>query len=306
MWLVILIILLIVVAVVFKIDFRKAIISPQVHTTATSTTTADIHDATFIIDGESITLKNGIFETGAILGSASKIVVKYFGNDVKHDFDGDGREDVAFIITKNAGGSGTFFYVVAVLNKATGLVGSTAVLLGDRIAPQTTNVTDQDTVVVNYADRKSTDSFATPPSVGKSLYLHLDTKTMQFSEVMQNIEGETSSTTMSLSMKKWYWVKTVYSDGKTITPNKPERFSLTFNKTGTVAVTTDCNGGGGTYSTSGNKLEFSDMMSTLMYCAGSQESEFYSELGQVQNFTFTSKGELVLGLKSDKGAITFK
>ena len=163
-------------------------------------TQINAHDGAYVIDGQKITLLNGISEISAAPGSASKIITKYFGNDLKLDIDGDGREDTVFIITQETGGSGTFYYVVALLNTVNGPVGIDGVLLGDRIAPQSINIDEgktangtnrQNVIVVNYADRKSGESFAVAPSVGKSIWLKLDPKTMQFGEVTQNFEGET-------------------------------------------------------------------------------------------------------------------
>jgi hypothetical protein len=48
------------------------------------------------------------------------------------------------------------------------------------------------------------------------------------------------------------------------------------------------------------------MVGTLMYCEGSQESDFSKLLERAQGYLFTSKGELVLDLKFDSGTATFK
>jgi hypothetical protein len=95
---------------------------------------------------------------------------------------GDGREDVAFLVTQEMGGSRTFFYVVAGLNKENGYVGSHGFLLGDRIAPQTTEKREGRVVLVNYADRAPSESFAVPP-IDKSVWLLLDPTTLKFSKV---------------------------------------------------------------------------------------------------------------------------
>lgn len=133
-------------------------------------------NATYRINGQAVTLRNGTAETEVAPGSASKILTKYFGNEVKHDFDDDGREDIAFLLTQETGGSGTFFYVVAALNTANGYVGSEGLFLGDRIAPQTTEMGKGNIIVVNYAERKPGEGFAVQPSVGKSRWLLLDPK----------------------------------------------------------------------------------------------------------------------------------
>lgn len=159
----------------------------------------DYKNATYIIEGRSISLLNGISEIESTPGSATKIITRYFGNEVKYDLNQDGREDVAFILTQETGGSGLFFYFVAALNTPTGYIGSQAIFLGDRISPQTTHMDEgvtsigtsrQNVIVVNYSTRLPGEPFSTKPSLGKSIWLKLDPVTMQFGEVVQNFEGE--------------------------------------------------------------------------------------------------------------------
>lgn len=154
----------------------------------------DVKNSTFMIDGTPVTLIDGISSREAAPGSASKIVTKYFGNELKADLNNDGREDVAFILTQENGGSGTFFYAVAALNTENGYVGSDGYLLGDRIAPQPTTLSQnprhKNVVVFNYAERRSGEPMTAAPSVGKSAYLKLDPATRKWGIVMPNFEGE--------------------------------------------------------------------------------------------------------------------
>lgn len=267
-------------------------------------------DATYTIGDQSVTLVNGASSVPVAPGSATNVTTQYFGNEVTHDFDGDGRLDTVFILTQNTGGSGTFYYVVAALNTVNGYLGSSAVLLGDRIAPQTIEMTQNpstpDVVVVNYADRKPGESFTTPPSVGKSIWLKLDPATLQFGEVAQNFEGEADPARMTLDMQTWKWIKTSYYNDTNVLPKKAEAFTITFKKDGSFSATTDCNSVGGTYTVKGNSITFGQMASTLMYCDGSQESVYTGMLTAVQSFLFTSKGELVFDLKLDTGTMTFR
>jgi hypothetical protein len=262
-------------------------------------------NATYKIEGKEVRLVNGKSEE-PILGSSSKVVTQYFGNEVESDLNLDGRKDIVFLLTQQTGGSGTFYYVVASLNKEGGFIGSLGVLLGDRIAPQSTEVKENNIVVVNYADRKLGESFAVQPSVGKSIWLKLDETTMQFGEVAQNFEGEADPNRMTLFMKGWVWINTNYDNNVNIKPTGTKQFILTFNSDKTFSATTDCNNVGGEYSVSGNKISFSKMMSTLMFCENSKEGDFVKMLGEIQNYTFTSKGELVFGLKPSGGSMVFK
>jgi len=110
------------------------------------------------------------------------------------DLNGDGREDVAFLITQETGGSGTFFYVVGALNTENGYIGSDGYLLGDRVAPQNINVSQNPNhkyvIVANYADRAPGEPMTTRPSIGKSAYLKLDVERMQWAIVVPDFEGE--------------------------------------------------------------------------------------------------------------------
>jgi hypothetical protein len=157
-------------------------------------TTASYKDAAFILEGQKVQLIDGVAVMEAAPGSASKITTRYFGNELKADLNGDGREDVAFILTQDNGGSGTFYYAVAALKTDTGYAGSDGYLLGDRIAPQSTNISSnprqKNVVVFNYADRAAGEPMTAAPSVGKSAYLKLDPASMQWGIVEPDFEGE--------------------------------------------------------------------------------------------------------------------
>ena len=263
-------------------------------------------DAEYGIDGTQVRLTNGVAEKEAAPGSSSKITTRYFGNEVNSDLDGDGREDVVFLLTQETGGSGTFYYVVAALNTERGYVGSEALFLGDRIAPQTTEKGKGKIIIVNYADRALGEPFSMKPSVSKSLWLLFDAQTMQFGEVEQNFEGEADPSRMSLGMKTWVWVSALYNDGREVRPLKEKAFTLTFGTNRKFSATTDCNSMGGIYIANASDISFSEMYMTEMYCDGSQEKDFALMLEHTQNYHFTSRGELVLDFKFDSGSAVFK
>jgi hypothetical protein len=109
--------------------------------------------------------------------SNAKMVTRYFGNELETDLNGDGINDVVFLVTQETGGSGTFYYAVGAIKTDGGHVGSDGYFLGDRIAPQTTEKSQdprhKNVVVINYADRMDSEPMTTQPSVGKSVYLKL-------------------------------------------------------------------------------------------------------------------------------------
>lgn len=129
----------------------------------------DPKNGTFEIEGELVTLNNGLSEIEINSGSETIITTEYFGNDVAGDFNGDGKEDVAFILVQAGGGTGVFYYVAAILGNGNNGTSTNTVYIGDRIAPQGTEFKNG-MIVVNFADRKPGEPFSTQPSVGTSKY----------------------------------------------------------------------------------------------------------------------------------------
>lgn len=123
----------------------------------------------YIIEGQAIKLQNGL--ASAQDGAGGSITTKIF-SITPGDINGDGLEDSAVMITQDRGGSGTFFYAAVAINNGKGFVGSNAVLLGDRIAPQNLEIKNG-LLIANYAERKAGESFTVPPSVGVSKYMEL-------------------------------------------------------------------------------------------------------------------------------------
>ena len=143
-----------------------------------------------MIEGQRIRLADG----DPSPGSASRVITRYFGNELRTDLNDDGREDVVFLLTQQRGGSGTWFYAVAALNTEAGYLGSDGYLLGDRVVPQTTlvsrNPRHKNVIVVNYADRRPGEPMTAQPSLGKTVYLKLDAANARWGVVVPGFEGE--------------------------------------------------------------------------------------------------------------------
>jgi heat shock protein HslJ len=266
---------------------------------------ADHKNSTYIIDGVVTKLTDGrsVVVTDPVLEIS--VTTQSVGIEALGDFDKDGREDVAFVVTQDTGGSGTFYYLLAALNKESGYVGSDSFLLGDRILPQNI-VTNGNIITVNYTDRKPTEDFTVAPSVPKNVSLIVDPTTLKFGQVVDDFEGEADPSRMTLTMKSWNWIGTYYGDGRIVEPRLQNKFTLVFKEDSSFSVQTDCNGIGGEYTVKDSVIILERMMSTLMYCEGSKESEFSQALNQVNTYKFTSKGYLLLILKDNKGVMTFR
>jgi hypothetical protein len=156
----------------------------------------------------------------------------YFGNDFVTDLNNDGRDDVVFLVTSQPGGSGTFYYAVAALNTEEGYRGSDGYFLGDRIAPQTINLSPnpkhKNVVVVNYADRAPSEPMTAQPSVAKSAYLKLDSTNIRWGIVEPDFEGESNIQTKIQPVTPPPTVnESVKSTAKIISPNGGETVTRT-------------------------------------------------------------------------------
>ena len=138
-----------------------------------ATSAPDPSNATYTIEKTAVTLANGRAEKQAAPGSTSKVVTALTDRRVTGDVDGDGRPDTVVVLTQQPGGSGTFYYVAAVLNRASGVTATPAVLLGDRIAVNSVRL-DGNTIVVELLDRASGQPFTTSPSVSVSKRFAMD------------------------------------------------------------------------------------------------------------------------------------
>lgn len=268
-------------------------------------TQVDPLNMTYNVDGQVFTLVDGKAEV-SIPESTTKNSLYLFGQPVSADFDTDGDTDQALWLMNDAGGTGKFYYAVLVMNDGLGGKPTNAMFLGDRIAPQSVAI-EEGRAVYNFAERKPGEPMTTEPSVGKSVWVHYDKNTGGIGEWVKDFEGEADSNTMTLGMKTWEWQYVLYSDDTRTTPKDPKKFTLKFNPDGTFSASTDCNGVGGEYTLGADKkLEFKNMLGTLMFCEGAQEEDFKKILTNTGSYMFTSKGELVLLIKYDSGSAIFK
>ena len=124
----------------------------------------DPRNATYRIEKDLLTLTNGKLEREAAPGSATKIVTTVSDVQTTGDVDGDGRPDTVVILVNQPGGSGTFYYVAVLLNAASGVTATPAVLLGDRITVNSVKL-DARTIVVDMLDRAAGQPMTASPSV---------------------------------------------------------------------------------------------------------------------------------------------
>ena len=128
-------------------------------------------DLTYDIDGVPISFKDGTNEQ-KVPGSVTTTTTSYFGNEARGDFNGDGKEDVAFLLVQDGGGTGLFYFLAVALGNGKGYDPLNTIFIGDRIAPQNTTFKDGK-IIANYVDRLPTDPMTAEPTIGVSRYFEV-------------------------------------------------------------------------------------------------------------------------------------
>jgi len=267
---------------------------------------SDPLNATYTIENRPVSLIDGRSEEPAAQNSSGKIITQVQNTPLFADIDKDGIDDAVLILTQSTGGSGTFYYVAAAIATPTGYEGTAALLLGDRIKPQRIEVLAYK-ARIHFLTRSSEQSFADDPTLPQRMDVIYVAENRQLAEVAIDFEGEADPSRMTLQMHPWTWIRTVFNNDTTKVPRKAGDFTLDFTKSGQVSGTTDCNRFHGTATILDHKIEFGkNMAMTRKFCADSQEIEFIEMLQNANSFFFTSRGQLIIELKSDSGSMFFQ
>lgn len=123
---------------------------------------ADPANAGYYIDGIVYTLVNGELEQ-AIEDSTTVNKFKLLDFKAEGDINKDGTDDVAVVITNDAGGSGTFYYLAIFTSGSSPVIENTS-YLGDRIVVKDITFTNNQ-FQVKYLDRDSEADMASDPTI---------------------------------------------------------------------------------------------------------------------------------------------
>jgi hypothetical protein len=134
---------------------------------ADSGTNLNIANETYSIGNTKITLKDGVAST-QIEGSTGVRKTVLLEGPAFADVNGDGQKDAVLLIKDESGGSGTFYYVAAVLTKSTTELATNSILLGDRIRIKEISV-DNGIIYVTILDKEPTEAMSTKPTIEKIL-----------------------------------------------------------------------------------------------------------------------------------------
>jgi para-nitrobenzyl esterase len=116
--------------------------------------------------------------------------------------------------------------------------------------------------------------------------------------------GQTPPSGMGAALggTSWQLVKFQGGDGKTLTPDDKTKYTIAFNKDGSLAARIDCNRGRGTWKSSGpNQLKFGPLALTRAMCPpGSLHDRIVKDWDLVRSYVIKD-GHLFLSLMADAG-----
>ena len=129
-------------------------------------TGADLEQAAYLTenaDAGEATLEDGEFREPLAPGSAGELIIQ-LGKWATGDLDGEGGGDAAAITIEQTGGSGTFYFVHALVGEDGDLRDAGVAFLGDRIRVEGVSIHDG-AIVVALLDRAPDAAMASAPTV---------------------------------------------------------------------------------------------------------------------------------------------
>lgn len=251
------------------------------------------------------------------------------------DLDGDGVEDAAVVLWANTGGSGTFIYLVPVLNEDGKGQQAGVQMLGDRVQIKSIAI-NSGKINLEVLSQGAADPMVSPSLQSVQEYTLKDGKLVMLTPAGSSAlpalkptqqppaqSAQPSSTPAPRSTQQptsqpaqaapsgiagtvWTWQRFVDNGDKGgFAVPYPPAYRLELLPDGKYSIQADCNKGSGDYTLEGNRLELKPGPMTLAECQqGSKSRQFLQMLPQIA--TYVLKGDvLYLNLKADGGDMVF-
>jgi len=182
----ILILIIVVLIIFFVISYKNPktnenkFVNVDSSATSTKKLNFDPLNFTYDIEGEKITLVDGTSTVDVAPGSVEKLETTVFDKPAIGDLNGDVKNDSAVLLVQDSGGSGLFYYLVAVVNDVGVVKNTNSIFIGDRIEPVSIKIVGEK-IELNYVDRNPGEPMTAEPSVKITKYFNV--KGVTLSEV---------------------------------------------------------------------------------------------------------------------------
>jgi heat shock protein HslJ len=136
------------------------------------------------------------------------------------------------------------------------------------------------------------------------LFLFLQCKSTKNVENTTEEQPAKATTEMDFYKSSWVWIETTYPNKK-IVPREKDKFTIKFDKE-RLDITTDCNGMSAFYKIENGQMNFTEFVSTRMYCADSQESEFSHMLQMAEKYELSNNNSTLNIILNNEAKMTFE
>ncbi len=242
-------------------------------------------------------LTDGTFFEPYEPGAASGVHLTLSEHVAYGDLNGDGATDAAVILYASGGGSGTWRYLTAVLNRQGQPQHVASADLGDRVGINSLAI-DDGRIVVQMVAHGPHDALCCPSQK----------VTRVFRLVGDTLEVVPSAADVAPSIVDvlWHWER--FEDTAElhdITVADPSKYTLRLLPGGAFRVEADCNLANGMYTLAGSSIFLTLESVTEVACPPeSLSNTFLTRLGEVVTYVL-HEGKLVLNLKIDGGNMVF-
>jgi heat shock protein HslJ len=274
-------------------------------TTILAEITTALGDASYPLDytgSGTIQLTDGEYRQPAAEDSASEIVTQLTEHIAVGEMS-SGEQVVAVILVSQTGGTGTFYDLV-VMNVQDGqLSNPTSTYLGDRIVINSLTI-DNDQIVVDMVVQGPEDPFCCPTQQVIQSYEQQGGELVQVSSDVIGTVAPHSEDFLDITTVVWKWQELI-TPVEQVTIDSPEKYTVEFKSDGELAVSADCNIGGGTYEINGKSISINITSTTLALCAdGSYGDLFFRSLDGASTY-FMDGDNLMIDQFADSGTMRF-
>jgi heat shock protein HslJ len=250
------------------------------------------------IYADPIRLTGGKYEGEPFVeGGASRPTVIFTNVYAFGDLDGDGVDDAVVVLVENSGGSGSFVYLAAVLNRNGSLENVATQFLGDRGQVESLSIAEGE-ITVNLATHGPDDPMCCPSQQEVQVYV------LRGNDLVQLSSQSDAASDLDITGITWQWWGLVETEpaAQSVVPNS-ENYTLVLQSDGSLHIKADCNVVGGTYTLEGDALTIELGPSTMAFCGeASLDQQFLEWLGNAGGYVL--KGDQLI-LKASAGDMIF-
>jgi heat shock protein HslJ len=244
-------------------------------------------------------LSDGKYEESAAPGSATKTVIM-LSDRLAFGSTAEGNDLAAVLLIANPGGSGTFYYLSAVVRQDGKPVNVATTLLGDRVKINSLAIVGQE-MVVDMVTAGPTDPLCCPTQRVVHKYV------LRGDKLIQTSSEAKPGAAIALEGVMWKLDGYLNNQGQYVNALPDAEVTLKMEG-GQVSGRAGCNQYSGPYEVSGNQLTFGLFGATQMYCVPEalmdQEGAFLTALGSAASYQIADT-RLLIADAAGKAVLTF-